>query len=382
MCVTNLQSLPDDLDTKWPMGAIIQIEYSQLIALPLSLIRLKPLFLFLTGNPLTELPPETFEVEGLMYLGISDTNLRELPRNVTHVSPSLSLIEIGNSDISYFWSWVDELVGRADNPAFILAEGSIYCEELKNIQNGTITSFGIPLSPDYSRILMNTSTSNWEAIARIVDCDFVDTPYYPLVYEDEINAISAPPPLMTPQVAQKTPTNGVHLSCWVFAVWWVLMVSAGVVTCAYNALYAYCYWKLNGILLASHFDRDGCVSRVNVLVLINGEYFDVILICREIVEMTRQTAQACRMSKLLPRSIACSRLSWPFEQNQARRRFTCIVFDCLLDLMGVELIVVLSYITDYDPDATDFGEIMWNNDEWTAQALDKFKMVRWLHGRI
>ncbi|KAG3099167.1 hypothetical protein PI124_g15802 [Phytophthora idaei] len=50
--------------------------------------------------------------------------------------------------------------------------------------------------------------------------------------------------------------------------------------------------------------------------------------------------------------------------------------------MGVELIVVLSYIADYDPDATDFGEIMWNNDEWTAQALDKFKMVRWLHGRI
>ncbi|KAG2898807.1 hypothetical protein PC129_g9846 [Phytophthora cactorum] len=178
------------------MGAIIQIEYSQLIALPLSLIRLKPLFLFLTGNPLTELPPETFEVEGLMYLGISDNNLRELPKNVTHVSPSLSLIEIGNSDISYFWSWVDELVGRADNPAFILAEDSTYCEELKNIQNGTITSFGIPLSPDYSRILMNTSTSNWEAIARIVDCDFVDTPYYPLVYEDEINAISAPPPLV------------------------------------------------------------------------------------------------------------------------------------------------------------------------------------------
>ncbi|POM78038.1 Hypothetical protein PHPALM_4483 [Phytophthora palmivora] len=190
MCVTNLNSFPDDLDAKWPPGAIIQVEYSQLTTVPIALARLKPFYLFLTGNPITELPPEVFEVDGMLNLGISHMNIHELPRNVTNISPSLNMIDIHHTNISFFWSWVDELVGRVDNPAHFVAGGSSYCKILAQIESGSTKSFPDPLSREYSSILMNSTESNRPTIARAVGCnEFDDEPFYPLAYEDTINAI-------------------------------------------------------------------------------------------------------------------------------------------------------------------------------------------------
>ncbi|GMF23829.1 unnamed protein product [Phytophthora lilii] len=71
ICVTNLRELPADLDMKWPPNSIIQVEYSQLTVVPLVLPRLEPYYLALTGNPLTEIPPEVFEVQGMVFRSIS-----------------------------------------------------------------------------------------------------------------------------------------------------------------------------------------------------------------------------------------------------------------------------------------------------------------------
>ncbi|GMF23840.1 unnamed protein product [Phytophthora lilii] len=194
MCVTNLREIPDDLDTKWPLGAIIQVEYSQLTSLSLALTRLRPFFMFLTGNPITEIPPEVFEVDGMMYLGISEMNIHELPQSVMVLSPSLNVVELDNTNISFYWSWMDELVGRVDNPALIVAGASPYCDDLKRIESGVQGVFSIPLSPEYSSILMNPSEDNRDALKRAVDCNFVDDgPYYPLALEDSRNALYALP---------------------------------------------------------------------------------------------------------------------------------------------------------------------------------------------
>lgn len=123
ICVTNLRDLPSDLDVKWAEGAIIQVEYSRLETLPLVLARLKPYYLYLTGNPISDLPPEILGVDGMVSLGMGDTNVSQLPPNVTDVSPSLSLIEIDNTNISFFWSWVDGFVGRTENPGMFVAGG-------------------------------------------------------------------------------------------------------------------------------------------------------------------------------------------------------------------------------------------------------------------
>ncbi|KAE8905325.1 hypothetical protein PF003_g10420 [Phytophthora fragariae] len=126
---------------------------------------------------------------------------------------------------------------------------------------------------------------------------------------------------------------------------------------------------------------------------VNGKYFDAALVCREIVETALQTFQAYRMSMLLPRTllnrfyvILLAANCWSslvadsvfFGRDEARRRFACIVLDCILDLMscmGVVLLVLLSYVGDYNSEVTGFDEILWYNDEWVARALNELRIV-------
>ncbi|KAL4102332.1 hypothetical protein PRIC1_006077 [Phytophthora ramorum] len=86
---TNLRELPDDLDSKWLIGTTVYFEYSELTSIPLSLIRLQPYSISLTGSPITELPPEIFEIEGLTYMFMAGISIHELPRNVFNLSPDL-----------------------------------------------------------------------------------------------------------------------------------------------------------------------------------------------------------------------------------------------------------------------------------------------------
>ncbi|ETM56747.1 hypothetical protein L914_00328 [Phytophthora nicotianae] len=200
-CVTNLRTLPDDLDSKWPLYAIIQLEYSQLTTVPAVIPRLEPYYLALTGNPLSEIPSEVFEVQGMLFLSISNMNIHQLPRNVTQLSAELSWIFIGDTNISFFWAWTDELVermkGRA-NPW--LAGPSPYCDDLEKIETGAATEFSVPLSPEYSQTLMDPSEANRDVILKAVRCDpTIGGLFYPLEIEDSINAISTPPSLVQPQ---------------------------------------------------------------------------------------------------------------------------------------------------------------------------------------
>ncbi|KAL4101581.1 hypothetical protein PRIC1_005333 [Phytophthora ramorum] len=200
LCVTNLRSLPDDLDTKWPPDSIIQVEYSQLTSVPLVLTRLQPYYLAVTGNPITELPPEIFEIQGMLYLGISEMPIRELPRNVTQLSAALSWIFIGETDISFFWQWVDELVIRMKGKANPwLAGPTPYCDDLEKILNDTATEFRVPLLPEYSQTMMDPSEENRAVLVKSVRCDVtIEGLFYPLEIEDSNNAISTPPPLVRP----------------------------------------------------------------------------------------------------------------------------------------------------------------------------------------
>ncbi|KAG7396065.1 Centrosomal protein of 41 kDa [Phytophthora boehmeriae] len=194
LCVSNLRELPDNLDTKWLPNSVILLEYGLLTTIPAALIRLEPNYLFVTGNPIEELPPEIFSTPEMYALSISNTKIRELPRNVTLWSPMLHRVFILDTDISSFWFWVDEVIEQNNEVPTWVAGRSIYCNDLEKILNGTANAFQVPLSPEYSAILMDPSEANWPRIFRAVDCDIaVDPLFYPLSFEDSINAISTPP---------------------------------------------------------------------------------------------------------------------------------------------------------------------------------------------
>ncbi|ETP30937.1 hypothetical protein F442_20144 [Phytophthora nicotianae P10297] len=167
---TNLATLPDDLDAKWPPNSVVQLENSQLVAVPSGLVRLQPYYLALTGNPITSVPPELFE-GNVQYIFLGRTQLGELPENVTPIS--LTTLEITYTNISYFPSWIDPLVEVALDTFFyplIVGGGSTYCSEVGKIMSGVTTNFNLSFRSDYSSLLMNASEPNWELLNLAVDC--------------------------------------------------------------------------------------------------------------------------------------------------------------------------------------------------------------------
>ncbi|EGZ19180.1 hypothetical protein PHYSODRAFT_493573 [Phytophthora sojae] len=191
-CYTNLRELPDDLDSKWLIGTAIYMEYCQLTTVPLVLTRLDPYYLALTGNPITELPPELFEVPDMFHLGLGNTSIAQLPRNVTNLSPLLSFIHFTNTDVSFFWAWIDPLIQRAlgGGEAPLKMGGSTYCFDVENVIHGNTDTFSVLPSGEYSPMLMDASEANRDVILQAVDCDLMHSrTFYPIAFEDSISSL-------------------------------------------------------------------------------------------------------------------------------------------------------------------------------------------------
>ncbi|GMG14529.1 unnamed protein product [Phytophthora fragariaefolia] len=181
----------------WFPGTYVIIEYSQLQTVPSSLLRIAPNYLSLAGNPINNLPPEIFEIEGLTDLDIGATNIRGFPENVTQLSSTLTTIFVAETSISYFWSWIDNLLGRTSIrgvPRSIYAGATLYCRDLESIKNGSALSFTAFPEDDFSFQLMDVAKASSDgAIWSWVDCNSTVSgfsgPLYPLIADDTNNAI-------------------------------------------------------------------------------------------------------------------------------------------------------------------------------------------------
>lgn len=189
--VTNLRDLPDSIDTIWPLGSSVYVEYGNLTSVPASLIRLQPYYMSLCGNPIRELPAELFETPNLLYLHVGSTLISELPRNVTAFSTSLYALYITNTNISSFWSWIDEMLSFPST--CILAAGTHYCTVLDQfLDSGDTDNFqtGALAPSELSNIMFPAKYS--DLIENHISCyDGYSAPFFPLDVEDSNSAISA-----------------------------------------------------------------------------------------------------------------------------------------------------------------------------------------------
>ncbi|KUF66229.1 hypothetical protein AM587_10006272 [Phytophthora nicotianae] len=184
---TNIRELPDDLDSKWLIGTTVYFEYSELIGVPDSLIRLEPYSISLIGSPITELPPEIFEIADLWYMYMAGIHIEELPRDVVNLSPNLVYVVLADTNVSFLWPWVDTLVEMY--PPLYLG-GSQYCADFEKIMSGETQTFSVS-SPEYSTMLMDPSEANRDFLSRTVNCDEgYGMTVYPVGYEDSISAIA------------------------------------------------------------------------------------------------------------------------------------------------------------------------------------------------
>ncbi|POM68450.1 Hypothetical protein PHPALM_15392, partial [Phytophthora palmivora] len=163
----------------------------ELTGVPPVILRLDPYSISFTGSPITELSPEVFEVSEMVYLYMGSIAIQELPRNVTNFSPALAYIYLTDTNVSFFWSWIDLLVERNldSTRAPMLMGGSIYCNELEKINRGEADTFTVSPSSQYS-MLMDVFDLNRDVILHTVNCDYENAePVYPIAFEDSVSAL-------------------------------------------------------------------------------------------------------------------------------------------------------------------------------------------------
>ncbi|KUF82097.1 hypothetical protein AM587_10013775 [Phytophthora nicotianae] len=191
-CATNLRSLPEDFDLKWPKFASMYLEKCEFTEVPASLARLAPVDLSLAGNPISTLPPSL--IDGTVdFLHVGSTLISELPARITGASNSF-VLRVDNTNVSFFWDWIDTLVEHSDigivviHP--ILATSSPYCADLQRIYDREQVDFSVPWSDGQSRILSNATMENWPILQATVSCDsWWSSTWYPLDFEDVYSGI-------------------------------------------------------------------------------------------------------------------------------------------------------------------------------------------------
>ncbi|GAB9472402.1 hypothetical protein Gpo141_00009580 [Globisporangium polare] len=194
--VTNLRSLPSDLDTKWANAAALNFENGAFTAVPEALLRMKPIFLSFYGNPIRELPSELFETETIMFLHVGNSLVTSLPANVAFNSNASSLwyLYASNTSLSYFPAWLDGMVTAAlvSDRMSLFASDTPYCSQLEQIQAGSASEFVISQSDLLipPSMLMDASPDNLDVLQKSVNCSADDAAaFFPLSLEDRKNRL-------------------------------------------------------------------------------------------------------------------------------------------------------------------------------------------------
>ncbi|KAJ0392102.1 hypothetical protein P43SY_009799 [Pythium insidiosum] len=125
---------------------------------------------------------------------------------------------------------------------------------------------------------------------------------------------------------------------------------------------------------------------------VESQFFDLLLIVRETTELSLQTVQAYRMSLYLPR-VWLNRgyiallvancwltpmIDHVVRRDAMRRRLLVLCCDSLLDLIvavGIPVVLLATYLPDYDAKVTGFPIAFWYNDAWMVNVKNEFQLL-------
>ncbi|TYZ65747.1 hypothetical protein PybrP1_003096 [[Pythium] brassicae (nom. inval.)] len=143
---TNLSSLPDDLDVRWPFVSTLYIEYAQLSEWPGVLSRMTPSDLSLIGNNLRSLPTLSAGLNGATggyyTLSLSNNPLRTLPDYTGDVA-TLKFLSLERTLLKELPGWV-ETIGRHGYNVFLF--GTPFCAAKIEAESGSAYGAGAVLT--------------------------------------------------------------------------------------------------------------------------------------------------------------------------------------------------------------------------------------------
>lgn len=67
-----------------------------------------------------------------------------------------------------------------------------------------------------------------------------------------------------------------------------------------------------------------------------------------------------------------------FRRNKTKMRLVALLSDCLLDLVtsvGVSLLLVVSYVQDFDVATGNFSILRWFQDKWLVNSMNEFNII-------
>ncbi|RLN10878.1 hypothetical protein BBJ28_00024736 [Nothophytophthora sp. Chile5] len=192
--VSNVNQLPADIHTKWPQYSTIHLDTTQFTEFPETLWRLRPSLLIMANTPIEVVPKELFELDGMWYLDLAGTKISTLPDDVALLTNPLVGLNLGDTNISSFPSWLDPWLERMASPLAppLAAADSPYCLERQRILSGEQTAFSAATpGQDGSTLsaLMDASDSNRAFLTSAVTCEPSFRYRYALAFEDSFQTL-------------------------------------------------------------------------------------------------------------------------------------------------------------------------------------------------
>ncbi|TMW65379.1 hypothetical protein Poli38472_008021 [Pythium oligandrum] len=192
--VTNLRTLPDDLDTKWPHGGSIYIEMSQLEQFPSVLLRLEPTDLSLAVNHLTEFPVEAMQIPDMVFLSLAAnpiSTLETIPYTDVVDNGVLANLKLMETNVSSLPRWLDSLLDRGSpSQPSVNLHHSPFCWYVRELKNGTRLHFPAVDTTPEDELATVMLLSDVAAITQSVSCRYYFVTLYPLESEDEWSALT------------------------------------------------------------------------------------------------------------------------------------------------------------------------------------------------
>ncbi|GLD92867.1 hypothetical protein PINS_up001446 [Pythium insidiosum] len=136
--VTNLTTLPDNIDSLWAPMLTLFIEYSNFTRIPEPVLRLPIGDLSFIGNQLTQLPEFSSSGSGFFVLSLANNPITTLPHSLMEL-PVLGVLNVIDTQIASLPSWMDELVQSKSTQ--VLLKDTPFCRSKSEAE--IVDSFGV-----------------------------------------------------------------------------------------------------------------------------------------------------------------------------------------------------------------------------------------------
>ncbi|GLE00806.1 hypothetical protein PINS_up009594 [Pythium insidiosum] len=192
--ISNLNSLPDHLDTTWPSFMTFSCERCELTAIPKVLHNMHPYWIAIGNNPISSFPFEIFSIAGLEIMGLTGTSLLPLVAPSQNVSflqdTTVRFLMLADSNVTWLPRWVDTFTALPRTLWFMPPldlTATPLCDAITRMRGGTLDRFPVTWTAnDELSEMMYVTTANVSVLDNLILCTALTTDAYPFAVDDSL----------------------------------------------------------------------------------------------------------------------------------------------------------------------------------------------------